>query len=360
MKRVFCILLAVSLLLSVAAFAETPAEGLSEGDFSASPGDAAEDEEGFMPSGGDGSAAPDGMNSLTDENFSVDDMPDKYIEACDQPGRVEKVRYKVYTDEGTQVRTATVYLPVGYDDNEDRYNVLYLFHASSGTPLNYLNPDKETAFKNLLDNMIADGLLEPLIVVAATYYPTEGFTKYMPLPMQVEQLIDFPTELVEVIIPAVEENYRTYAESLDIEGITASRDHRGIAGFSLGGVVTWNVFQQQMKAFRWFLPISEASWSDAEGGTSGIWDSDVSAQVLYDAVIEQGYAKDDFRLFVATGTEDEAFDISTSQMVSLLEYDDMFKPGENTACSMMAGGTHTISAVYTYLYHIMPSLFSDR
>ena len=46
MKRVFCILLAVSLLLSVAAFAETPAEGLSEGDFTASPGDAAEDEEG--------------------------------------------------------------------------------------------------------------------------------------------------------------------------------------------------------------------------------------------------------------------------------------------------------------------------
>ena len=45
-----------------------------------------------------------------------------------------------------------------------------------------------------------------------------------------------------------------------------------------------------MKAFRWFLPISEASWSDAEGGTSGIWDSDVSAQVLYDAVIEQGLA----------------------------------------------------------------------
>ena len=357
MKNLLCVFLALTLvfLLSFSAAAESTGDE----DFAASPGNQAETGD-FAPSPGGTEGTPDGVIGLTDENFSVDDMPEKYTQPSNQPGRVEKVRYKVRTDEGTDVRTAVVYLPVGYDDNEDRYNVMYLFHASSGTPLNYLNPDKDTPFRNLLDNMIADGLLEPLIVVAATYYPTEGFTKYMPLEMQVATLTDFPSELVEVIIPAVEENYRTYADSLDIGGITASRDHRAVAGFSLGGVVTWNVFQQQMKAFRWFLPISEASWSDEEGGTSGIWDSDVSAQVLYDAVIQQGYAKNDFRLFVATGTEDEAFDVSTSQMVSLLEYADMFKPGENVACSMMAGGTHTITAVYTYLYHIMPSLFSDR
>ena len=72
-----------------------------------------------------------------------------------------------------------------------------------------------------------------------------------------------------------------------------------------------------------------------------------------------GYGKDDFRLYVATGTEDEAFGISTSQMISLLEYDDLFKPGDNTSCSMMIGGTHSIQAVYTYLYHILPSLFAE-
>ena len=122
-------------------------------------------------------------------------------------------------------------------------------------------------------------------------------------------------------------------------------------------MTTWYVFLQQMQAFRWFLPISEASWDDGEGGTSGIWDSDVSAQALYDAVQAQGFGKDDFRLYVATGTDDEAFGVSTSQMVSLLEYDDMFKPGDNTSCSMMIGGTHTIQALYTYLYHILPDLF---
>lgn len=114
-----------------------------------------------------------------------------------------------------------------------------------------------------------------------------------------------------------------------------------------------------MRCFRWFLPISEASWSDAKGGTSGIWNSSVSAQVLYDAVRDQGFGKDDFRLFVATGTDDEAFEISTKQMKSLLEYTDMFILGDNTSCSMMIGGTHTVQAVYTYLYHILPSLFTE-
>ena len=207
--------------------------------------------------------------------------------------------------------------------------------------------------------MIANGRIEPLIVVAATYYPNESFIQFMPLAKQVESITGFPQEMVEAIIPAVESEYRTWADSVDIDGIVASRAHRGAAGFSLGGVAVWNIFQQEMRAFRWFLPISEASWSDEEGGTSGIWDSDISAQVLYDAVLSQGYDKDGFRLFVATGTDDEAFDVSTSQMVSLLEYSDVFMTGENTSCSMMAGGTHTLSAVYTYLYFILPALFMD-
>ena len=328
MKKTVCLLLALFLLLPVSSVAEQADE------FAASPG----------------------FPTLTEEQFAVDDLPEGMLEACDQPGRVEKLRYHV-RDEDRSVKSVMVYLPRGYDESGERYNVLYLLHAASGSPKNYLNPSRETPVRNLLDNMIAEGVLPPLIVVAATYYPTEGFTQFLPLAMQVEVTAAFPRELVEDILPAVESKYRTFAASTDAAGIRASRDHRAIAGFSLGGVTTWYVFLQQMQAFRWFLPISEASWDDGEGGTSGIWDSDVSAQALYDAVQAQGFGKDDFRLYVATGTEDEAFDVSTNQMISLLEYADMFKPGENTSCSMMIGGTHTIQALYTYLYHILPDLF---
>lgn len=353
-KKLLLLLLALSLVFSASALVESPESPAPQ----EAPADQPPEGE-FDPSEGASSGMPTGMAGLDSENFAADDIPSDYLEESGQPGRVEKIRYAAYTSEGKQIKIATVYLPAGYDDSDQKYNVLYLLHASSGKPQNYLNPEKNTDFKNLLDHMIAGGELEPLIVVAATYYPTESFIRFMPLEMQVAAISDFPTELVENIIPSVESEYRSWAETTDLEGIVASRDHRGIAGFSLGGVATWDVFEKEMRCFRWFLPISEASWSDADGGTSGIWDSDVSAQVLYDAVLEQGYAKDDFRLFVATGTEDEAFDVSTSQMVSLLEYADMFKPGDNTSCSMMSGGTHTITAVYTYLYHILPALFRD-
>ena len=299
-----------------------------------------------------------GFPMLTEEQFAVDDLPEQYLEETVRAGRVEKVRY-IVSDGDKEVKSVTVYLPVGYDEGDAQYNVLYILHAASGSTKNYLDPDRKTPFQCLLDNMIADGKLNPLIVVAASYYPTEGFTQFLPLAKQVEVTAAFPRELVEDVIPAVESKYRTYAVSADPEDIRASRDHRAIAGFSLGGVTTWYVFLQQMRMFKWFLPISEASWADDEGGTSGIFDSNISAQVLYNAVREQGFGKDDFRLYVATGTEDEAFDVSTSQMVSLLEYADMFKPGDNTSCSMMIGGTHTLQAVYTYLYHILPALFAD-
>ncbi|MBQ9032330.1 MAG: hypothetical protein IJ106_12900 [Parasporobacterium sp.] len=138
-----------------------------------------------------------------------------------------------------------------------------------------------------------------------------------------------------------------------------SREHRAIAGFSLGGTAAWYAFIQKMDYFCWFLPISEASWDDGESGLFGIWDSDLSAKVLYDAVKEQGYTADDFYLFVATGTEDVAFEVATEQMKSLLEYDDVFITGKNTSCSMMNGGKHSMSAMNTYLYHIFPALFGN-
>ncbi len=314
------------------------------------------DAEGFGES--PGFSGGEGVFLLTEASFPADDVPKEYLKSASKQGRVEKVRYTT-SDANNDTKSAMVYLPAGYDTSDRQYNVMYILHASSGTPKNYLNPEKATNFQCLLDHMIANGELEPLIVVAATYYPSEGFTQFLPLSKQVEVTASFPRELVEDVLPAVERRYRTYVGSGSEEELIASRDHRAIAGFSLGGVTTWYVFLQQMRMFKWFLPISEASWDDGEGGTTGIWDSDTSAQALYDAVVEQGYAKNDFRLYVATGTEDEAFDVSTNQMVSLLEYADMFKPGENTSCSMMIGGTHTIQAVYTYMYHILPELFAQ-
>ena len=119
--RWFSALLAVMLLLvSCPALAEEP-EGPPDGDFD------------FGAS--DGSS---GMQTLTDENFSLDDMPEGYTEESKNPGRVEKVRY-VTSDESKDVKSAMVYLPAGYDESDKPYNILYILHGASGSPTNYLD-----------------------------------------------------------------------------------------------------------------------------------------------------------------------------------------------------------------------------
>ena len=376
MKRLLALLLALVLCVSCCcALAEGPAD--PAGDAGAAEQPAESDEEDSAGSGGEpgegdadfegseGGSAGTGLGGIN-ENFDADDIPEDYLKTGAAAGRVENVYY--ITANKQETKSCIVYLPVGYDDGDGLYNILYILHASNGTPKNYLSAVGSTKLQRLLDHMIENGEIDPLIVVAATYYsPSDEMLQYMPLEMQVQRTKGFPEEMVTDIIPAVESKYRTYGwaatsgeDGVTLEDIVASRNHRAIAGFSLGGVATWNIFLQQMKAFKWFLPISEASWDDGQGGTKGILDSETSAEVLYDAVKEQGYGKEDFMLFVATGGDDEAFDITTTQMVSLLEYADMFKPGENVSCSMMTNGTHTLSALYTYLYHILPALFTGE
>ena len=136
------------------------------------------------------------------------------------------------TDDEPQVKSAMVYLPADYDEQrETRYNVLYLLHASSGKPKNYLDPEKATDFQCLLDHMIENGEFDPLIVVAATYYSSDGFVQFLPLAEQVKIAADFPRELAEDVVPAVESRYRTYALSTDAQGICVSRNHRASPAF---------------------------------------------------------------------------------------------------------------------------------
>ncbi len=344
--RLISLLLALLLLcIPLSAFAEEP----SADDL---PDDA-------LATGTDfGEAPPNWQESLTEAAFTADDLPDSYLQPCEQAGRVERIHYTT-TDDDPQAKYVYIYLPAEYDENPDKqYDIMYILHASGGSPKNYISTEKVTSFQNLLDNMIALGELEPMIVVAPTYYsPDDEWISYMPLSEQVKVTATFSRELVEDIVPAVESQYRTYAESTDADGLLASRDHRAVAGFSLGRTAVWYIFAQRMDAFRWFLPISEASWDDGEGGITGIRDSELSSQALYEAILTQGFGRNDFRLYFATGTDDEAFNISTSQMESLLSYSDFFILGKNTSCSMMLGGTHTLAAVYVYMYHIMPALF---
>lgn len=61
-----------------------------------------------------------------------------------------------------KAREALVYLPPGYDGSTGRYPVLYLLHGAGGDENVW--PDRMRA-NVILDNLIADGELDPLVVV---------------------------------------------------------------------------------------------------------------------------------------------------------------------------------------------------
>ena len=75
-------------------------------------------------------------------------------------------------DEEEFEKTAYVYLPYGYDqdDTEKRYNVFYLMHGGGGSEKDFFGGVlEETDMKKLIDNMIANGDMEPCIVVTPSY-----------------------------------------------------------------------------------------------------------------------------------------------------------------------------------------------
>lgn len=160
-------------------------------------------------------------------------------------GRIETFEY----DSGvTGVRRkASVYLPPGYSPAR-RYPVLYLLHGIGG------NQDEWRGYVHadvIVDNLIADGRAGPMIVVMPNgralpddRVPTGNiFTRE-----NAEGFARFERDLFDFLIPAVEAHYATLAD----------REHRAIAGLSMGGGQTLNFGLGHLDTFAWLGAFSAA------------------------------------------------------------------------------------------------------
>jgi len=125
---------------------------------------------------------------------------------------------------GTQ-RRAFVYTPPGYDAKAaTRYPVLYLQHGWG---------EDETAWTNqghanlIMDNLIAEKAARPFIIVM-TYGMTNDIKPGAPGGLASFSVKPFETVLVHELIPYVDSHFRTLAD----------RNHRAMAGLSMGGFET--------------------------------------------------------------------------------------------------------------------------
>lgn len=118
-------------------------------------------------------------------------------------------------------RPVTIYLPPGYVENSERYAVLYLLAAHGNTGQSFLQWKAwgENVVQKV-DRLILAGEMSPVIVVMPDCWTTVGGSQYLD-----SAIGNYETYLIREIIPFVDSQYRTKADS----------HHRGVIGHSSGG-----------------------------------------------------------------------------------------------------------------------------
>lgn len=159
-------------------------------------------------------------------------------------GRLEELAYDSAVT-GTR-RIANVYLPAGYKATKP-LPVLYLLHGIGGDRtewLRFASPDA------LLDNLIADGKAVPMIIVIPNgrALPDDRAIGNSFAPERAAGFAKFERDLIDHLIPAVE---KTYACKTD-------REHRAIAGLSMGGGQSLNFGLGHSDLFAWVGAFSPA------------------------------------------------------------------------------------------------------
>ncbi|MFA5752600.1 MAG: sialate O-acetylesterase [Bacteroidales bacterium] len=154
-----------------------------------------------------------------------------------------RVTYCTYKSEVLGMnRPVLVYTPAEYEDGEKSYPVFYLISGTTDT--------EETWFKvgrlnTILDNLIARGIAEPMIVVMPYGNMMQGTP--MPSSLQAADMYKvFSDEMTECIIPFIENEFRTLT----------GRENRAIAGFSRGGGQSLFTAFSHLDKFAWVCSYS--------------------------------------------------------------------------------------------------------
>lgn len=144
-------------------------------------------------------------------------------------------------------RTAYVYTPAGYEKGKGKYPVLYLQHGWG---------ENETAWtrqgyaQRIMDNLIADGKIEPFIIVM-TYGMTNDVRFGQAGRFTAE---DFEKVLVDELVPYVDSHFRTRAE----------KKSRAMAGLSMGGMETHMITLRRPEVFNFYGLLSGGTYTPSE------------------------------------------------------------------------------------------------
>ena len=187
--------------------------------------------------------------------YKVNDVPH---------GTVSKVWYP--SPSLAMDRRLTVYTPAGYEQSDKRYPVFYLLHGMGGDEDAWTELGRAS---QILDNLIAQGKAEPMIVVmtngnaaleAAPGQSSLGFTQpttQLPKTMNGEFEAAFPD-----VMKFIDSTYRTIPD----------KAHRAIAGLSMGGYHSLHISKQYPDTFD-YVGLFSAAIMPNPGVTSPVYDN---------------------------------------------------------------------------------------
>ena len=178
----------------------------------------------------------EGENGLS----NVFDMPGKESEYCavkNVPhGKVEQVWF--FSPAINKPQRMHVYTPPGYENIKNKLPVLYLQHGGGDDDAAWTTAGKANF---ILDNLLADSKIKPMIVVMPMGHPMPGFN--------MEPGIDadpYFKVLFNDIIPFIQAHYNA----------SAKKEDRAFSGLSMGGIQAYNIALYAPEKFSYVLPLS--------------------------------------------------------------------------------------------------------
>jgi enterochelin esterase-like enzyme len=235
-----------------------------------------------------------------------------------------------------------VYTPPGYDKSNAKYPVYYLLHGNGETQNGWVMNGRANI---ILDNLIAEGKAQPMIVVMPHGHPLQSASvgPYQEVSPVAEQGLRnyklFSKELLEQIIPTVEMNYRVYTDA----------DHRAIGGLSMGAMQSVAIGLAHPELFHYVLAYSGGFGSLGVESASGY----VETQAPWnDLLANPGVAKKSLRLlFLGCGQDEAGMLAPGKKLAGLLK-----EKGIRTEWADHPGG-HVFSVWRHHLNESIPMLF---
>ena len=291
--------------------------------------------------------------------FEDTDLPEALRLPCETQGTVEKLRYtthnyvkeELYGEVEEFEKEMSVYLPYGYDPAE-KYDLLILLHGLGGDEDFWLVEEQEygqwsgvmLSTVNMLDQMMASGQCEKLIIACPTFYADErNMETYDP---QWDGRLFWP-ELRHDILPALVEHYSTWAADSSEEAIRAARDHFGYAGLSMGSIITFqSVLPHCIDLFGWY------------GCLSGFgYDVPLLMREVAAFETEAGEEYPIHYMFHTAGTMDAAWEEHWTGYNNMIRAWDKLSEGENTAFVTVQYARHDYKCWIIGLYNCLQVFF---